>query len=122
MTQQEADALALEWIEAWNAHDLEAILSHYDDNVIYASPLIASINGDPTGAIHGKDAVRAYMARALVAYPELRFTLRSAFAGVNSLVLYYESVRNLLAAEVFTLGSDGRFVTVQCHYRPNEGS
>ena len=121
MTQQEADNLALDWIEAWNAHDLDAILSHYHDDVAYTSPLIASINGDPTGNIRGKGAVRAYMARALVAYPELRFRLRSAFAGVNSLIIYYESVRNLLAAEVFTLGDDDRFIAVQCHYRPNEG-
>ena len=120
MTQEEADALAHDWISAWNAHDLEAIVSHYANDVAYASPLIALVNGNGAGSITGKDAVRAYFARALAAFPDLQFEYRMAFAGVDSLVIHYRSVRNLLAAEVFTIGTDGKFTRVQCHYRPNE--
>lgn len=119
MTQEEADALAREWIAAWNAHDVEAIVSHYADDIQFASPFVAQLNGG-AGSIAGKDAVRAYFARALAAFPDLHFEFRMAFAGVDSLVIYYLSVRDLLAAEVFTLGVDGKFIRVQCHYRPSK--
>ena len=33
MTKAQAKALAQEWIEAFNNHDLERILSHYTDSV-----------------------------------------------------------------------------------------
>ena len=120
MTQEEADALAHDWISAWNAHDLEAVVSHYADDVEYASPFIALVNGDGAGTITGKDAVRAYFARAFAAFPDLQFEFRMAFVGVNSFVIHYRSVRDLLAAEAFTVGVNGKFVRVQCHYRPSD--
>ena len=32
MNQKQANEFAAEWIEAWNAHDLDRILSHYTDD------------------------------------------------------------------------------------------
>ena len=40
MTEADAQRFALEWIESWNSHDLERILSHYSDDVEVTSPLI----------------------------------------------------------------------------------
>ena len=34
-----AEAFAAHWIEAWNSHDIDAILSHYVDDVEFLSPL-----------------------------------------------------------------------------------
>ncbi|MEO7715437.1 MAG: nuclear transport factor 2 family protein [Capsulimonas sp.] len=121
MTQEQADALALDWIEAWNAHNLEHILSHYADNVTYVSPFAVQMLGDPRGEMRGKAAVRDYFTRALAAFPDLRFEFGHAFAGVDSLVIHYKSVRDLMAAEYFELGEDGKFTRVQCHYRPATG-
>ncbi len=35
-----ADAVAFadDWVTAWNSHDLEKVLSHFDDNVVFTSP------------------------------------------------------------------------------------
>ncbi len=41
INEQDARNLAGEWVEAWNAHDLERILSHYTDDFIMESPLRA---------------------------------------------------------------------------------
>ncbi|BDI29799.1 hypothetical protein CCAX7_18500 [Capsulimonas corticalis] len=117
MTYKEADALALDWIDGWNAHDLDRILAHYAEDVVYASPLAVQILNDPTGEMRGKAAVRDYFTRALAAFPDLHFELYHAFAGVNSLVISYKSVRDLIAAEYFEIGDDGKFTRVQCHYR-----
>ena len=46
MGPENAERLAREWVEAWNAHDLERILSHYAEDVEFASPFVAAILGD----------------------------------------------------------------------------
>ena len=39
MTRDEVGQLAEDWVAAWNAHDLEAIISHYDERVELISPV-----------------------------------------------------------------------------------
>jgi ketosteroid isomerase-like protein len=36
---------ALEWIESWNSHDLDRILSHYADDVEVTTPMIKVVTG-----------------------------------------------------------------------------
>jgi len=49
-------AIAHAWVEAFNRHDLEAILSHYAESVALTSLLATRVLGDP--------ALRAYFAKA----------------------------------------------------------
>lgn len=60
VSQAQADALAQEWIEAWNKHDLDAILTHYSDDVIFTSPFAVALTGKEDGTLHGKKELRAY--------------------------------------------------------------
>ena len=46
MTKAQAQALAHEWVEAFNNHDLERILSHYADTVELKSLLGACRGND----------------------------------------------------------------------------
>ena len=39
----DAREFAREWIEAWNSHDLDTILSHYADGVVLTSPAAARL-------------------------------------------------------------------------------
>ena len=39
------------------------------------------------------------------------------FVGIASITIQYESVNNLLAAEVFELNEQGQATRVQCHYK-----
>jgi hypothetical protein len=118
MDTDEAERLAHEWIEAWNAHDLERVLSHYADEVEFTSPFVAAVLGDAGGTVRGKPALRAYFARALERYPQLHFRLERALSGVSSVTLCYGSVNGLAAAEVMEVDGAGRIVRVQCHYAP----
>jgi ketosteroid isomerase-like protein len=38
-----AERFAADWIAAWNSHDLDVILSHYADDVVFHSPRIALV-------------------------------------------------------------------------------
>lgn len=116
ITVQLADAFASRWIEAWNSHQVDRILEHYTADIEFHSPFITSLNVNAEGVIRDKDELKRYFQIGLNAYPDLRFTLHHCFLGVDSLVIYYESVNGRMAAEVFQLNSEAKAVKVQCHY------
>jgi ketosteroid isomerase-like protein len=117
ISAEQAASFAEEWYAAWNSHDLDAILSHYSDEIEFSSPFVAALNDDPSGVVRGKADLRAYFARGLKRFPELRFEPLETFAGVDSVTLVYVSVEGRRAAEVMTLGADNRVVRVEAHYR-----
>jgi hypothetical protein len=120
MTTEKAHTFAAHWIAAWNAHNLEAIISHYAEEIRFNSPLIQQISGKADGTIDNRPDLKAYFAKGLAAYPELHFRLLHVLTGVNSVVLYYESVKNMLATEVFFFGETGEVVQCVCHYTDQE--
>src|SRR5262249_55596433 len=68
-----AERFAGEWVEAWNAHDLERVLSHYEDDFEMSSPIIVTFMGEPSGKLKGKAAVGAYSPKALKSPAGMRF-------------------------------------------------
>jgi ketosteroid isomerase-like protein len=116
MTEAEAQEFALQWVEAWNSHDLERILGHYTDDVEVTSPLVESVLGPGLMTVRGKAELRRYWGSALERYPELRFTLYRAYAGAGSLVLHYRSVQGLVGAECMELDEAGKVRRVLAHY------
>lgn len=116
MTKEQAWELARNWAAAWNAHDLELIMSHYDDAVELTSPVAAQLLGLADGKVVGKAALRAYFARGLEAYPELRFQLEDVLWGLNSVVLYYKNQKETKSGEFMEISVDGKVMRVVAHY------
>ncbi|WP_249219518.1 nuclear transport factor 2 family protein [Chitinophaga sp. HK235] len=104
------------WVQAWNSHNLDDIMSHYSEDIVFYSPVIKRINNDPLGRIQGKEVLKAYFSKALVAYPDLRFELYHVLEGVDSAVLYYKSINNNLCTEMMVL-REGKVVEVRAHYK-----
>src|ERR1700760_4655919 len=98
LTKEEAWKLAEEWVSAWNAHDLERILTHYDDAVELVSPVASQLTDD--AVVRGKQNLRAYFARGLETFPHLTFTLHDVCWAAESVVLYYTNHRGTRTAEV----------------------
>lgn len=115
LTDEFAQYFAAEWIEAWNKHDLDKILSHYADDFEMSSPYITQIADVPSGMLKGKYQVGAYWKQALQRMPDLHFELLNVLIGVNSLTLYYQGVRGL-AAEVLYFDEAGKVVKAYAHY------
>lgn len=103
----DAKRFAHTWIQDWNNHDLDAVLSHYADDFEFASPLISSIAGEASGVLCGKAAVRAYWKKGLEQIPDLHFELKEVLTGVDSITLYYQGHRGM-AAEVLMFNSTGK--------------
>ncbi len=111
-----AQHFATEWVAAWNAHDLEKVLSHYADGFEMSSPYIVALAGEPSGTLIGKPAVEAYWRKALSAFPDLHFDLISVLVGANSVTLYYKGARGRLAAEVFHFDAEQKVARAFAHY------
>jgi ketosteroid isomerase-like protein len=116
IARADAEKLAAEWVAARNAHDLDAILSHYADDVEIASPVAAQLLGTPDGRVVGKAALRDYFARGLAAFPALRFDLHEIFVGTDTVVLVYANQRGTRTAEVMELDARGRVVRMRATY------
>ena len=119
MDRQAAEAFAEEWIAAWNSHDLERVLSHYSDDFEMWSPLIASRWGEPSGVLHGKEAIRPYWRQGLSSFTAnqpLHFTLRGVRVGVQSLTIEYRNAAGMDVAEVLFLDDRARVIRGAAHY------
>ena len=111
-----AERFAAEWIGAWNAHDLERILSHYADDFEMSSPYVVEIAGEPSGTLRGKAAVAAYWKKALELVPDLKFELLTVLVGVDSITLHYKGARGRFVAEVLHFRTDGKVFKAFAHY------
>jgi ketosteroid isomerase-like protein len=110
------DALtfARTWEEGWNSHDLDVIMSHYHDDIVFRSrkaiPLVRS------GEILGKKALREYWDAALARQPNLKFRIQDVFEGYEMLVVSYVNHRDILSTETLYFDADGKVVqAAACH-------
>ena len=115
MNIEQAEAFAEEWISAWNSHDLERILSHYEDDFEMSSPVIIQTMNEPSGRLKGKQRIAEYWAKALDRYPDLVFEKLHVLAGASSVTIIYNGVRGL-SAEVFHFSGAGKVSSAYAHY------
>lgn len=104
--EKNAQAFAMKWREACNSHDLDRILSLYSEAVVFKSPRVRTISGEPGGTLHGKAAVRDYWRGIFEKRPDLIFAIERVFSGVDSIALEYR-VGDLRGIEFMTLDIDG---------------
>jgi len=94
------------WLRNWNAHDLDAILTHYADDVVFTSPIAKAVSPETDGVLRGKVALREYWREGLRRIPDLRFELVNLYVGVHSLVINYRNQRGGLVNEVLIFDGD----------------
>ena len=107
-------AFANDWEAAWNSHDLDRILSHYSDDVVFRSRKAIALVG--TGEVIGKPALRTYWAAALAKQPDLSFSVQQVFEGRRMLVIIYINHKGVRAAETLRFNNAGLVVAASaCH-------
>jgi ketosteroid isomerase-like protein len=110
----DGQAFATNWEQGWNSHDLDRIMSHYRDDIVFRSKKAVSLVGQ--GEVRGKQALRDYWADALARQPDLRFRVQDVFEGHEMLVISYLNHLDVLAAETLYFDDEGRvFQAAACH-------
>ena len=114
---ERAQALAEEWVAAWNAHDLDAIMALYAPGVVFQTPTIIDTLGIADGTVRGAERLREHFGRGLERLPDLRFDLDSVYAGVGSLAMTYRWADGTPVCELHEYDADGLIERVQALYR-----
>ena len=121
LDQATVDRLRRHWDEGWNSGDLATIMEPFAEDVVFSSPFVPRLTGDPSKtAIRGRDALRDYVAYALRRTPGIRYTLDAVYAGTDAVVLVYTcrapdgTVRR--GPDSMRVGGAGTVVEWTCHY------
>ncbi|MCW1432162.1 nuclear transport factor 2 family protein [Novosphingobium sp. JCM 18896] len=101
------NTFARRWCEDWNVHDLDRVLSHFADDVVFTSPVAGQLMPETSGRLIGKAALRGYWEEGLRRISDLRFTVERVFGGVDTVVIQYRNQRSALVSEVLRL-RDGK--------------
>src|SRR5947209_5209085 len=108
MDQHSAVEFANQWVKGWNSHDVEMVLAHFVDDVVFTSPVAARVVPESAGVLRGKPALRAYWSAALARVPDLHFEVLGVYTGTDHLVINYRNHVGGLVCEV--LRFDGELV------------
>jgi len=108
MDAQQTEGFATGWIQAWNQRDLEAVLSHYTEDVEFQSPLVVKLLGESSGTVRGKQNLREYFRKALAAFPgHIEIELLGVYQGIDSLLVHFQA-KGRKAVEVMELNEEGK--------------
>jgi hypothetical protein len=112
-------AFAEAWQQAWNSHDIDRIICHYRDDIVFRSRKAIPLVGQ--GEIFGKEALKVYWSAALKRQPDLQFRVQDVFEGHKMIVISYLNHRGVLAAETLYFDEAGLVYQAAACHRPAEG-
>lgn len=111
-----APDFAHRWIADWNAHDLDAVLAHYADDVDFRSPKVARFTGGAKDRFAAREDLRPYFARAFELRPDLRFDLAHVCTDGAGVALVYANELGETAVETMDLNEAGEIVRARVFY------
>ena len=105
------------WIAAWNAHDLDAILSYYSESVEFQADTVIRRSGRADGKLRGKAELREHFRRGLELAPQLRFELEDVFTCPGGYAVLYRRENGNRVIEVVELDDTGQAKYVRAFYQ-----
>ena len=113
MIVQQNQSIAFKWFEAFNAHNLEQLLSLYDDYAEHFSPKLKIRKPETNGLIKGKNELRIWWQDAFDRLPTLHYKVTSLTANSDRVFMEYirqvEDEEDMLVAEVLEI-RDGEII------------
>lgn len=100
----DAVTFSKQWERAWNAHDVESVLEHFHQDVVFTSPVAAKLLPDTAGIVLGKASLRHYWTKALQRIPNLRFVVEDVYQGIETIAIVYRNQDNTRVCEVLRFG------------------
>ncbi|MBP9160385.1 MAG: nuclear transport factor 2 family protein [Flavobacteriales bacterium] len=105
--RSQAIRIAGKWFEAFNAHDLEALLALYDDKARHFSPKLKVLRPETGGLVKGKAALRNWWQDAFNRLPTLRYEVKGLIVDNENVFMEYvrhvEGEADLRVGEVLEL-------------------
>jgi predicted SnoaL-like aldol condensation-catalyzing enzyme len=119
MTSQKNLSIAHAWFEAFNSHNLEKLLSLYDDHAEHFSPKLKIRHPETNGLVIGKEAMKNWWQDAFNRLPTLNYKVTSLTANSDRVFMEYirtvENEEDMLVAEVLEI-KDGNIVASRVYH------
>jgi predicted SnoaL-like aldol condensation-catalyzing enzyme len=119
MTSQKNLSIAHAWFEAFNSHNLEKLLSLYDDEAEHFSPKLKIRHPETNGLVTGKNALRTWWQDAFDRLPTLHYKVTSLTANSDRVFMEYsrtvENEEDMLVAEVLEI-KEGNIVASRVYH------
>lgn len=109
------------WASAWNAHDVDAVLSHFSDDAVFTSPIAEQLLPETAGVLRGIVAIRDYWSLAAQKVPDFQVTVLDVYTGVDTMVINYRNHVGARVCEVLTF-QDGQVVAGAGTYLVDDAS
>ncbi len=107
MTSQKNLSIAHAWFEAFNSHNLEKLLSLYDNDAEHFSPKLKIRHPETNGLVTGKIALRNWWQEAFDRLPTLNYKVTSLTANSDRVFMEYvrmvQNEEDMLVAEVLEI-------------------
>jgi ketosteroid isomerase-like protein len=103
----DARAFADGWISEWNQKDVEAVLTHFSEDVVFTSPRAKGIVG--VSRVEGKSCLREYWTKAIDRIQTIHFTLDYVISDGDRIGIVYLAeidARRMRCVEFMVFGDD----------------
>ena len=119
MTPENLQSIAFKWFDAFNNHQLEQLLSLYDDDAEHYSPKLKIRKPETQGMIIGKQAMREWWQDAFDRLPSLNYKVTSLTANGDRVFMEYvrsvDGEENMLVAEVLIV-REGKIIASRVYH------
>jgi predicted SnoaL-like aldol condensation-catalyzing enzyme len=119
MKPEENKAIAKEWMEGFNEHNVEKILALYDDDAQHFSPKLKQRKPETRGLISGKEQMRAWWTEAFERLPSLKYDPIKFTADDEQVFMEYtrlvDGEEPMSVAEVIEI-KDGKIVASRVYH------
>ena len=112
----DTQAIALDWIDAWNKRDIDRIMTHYTDDIVFYSLTVIKRWNIADGKIIGKENLRAHFLKGLDLAPNLYFEFIDMLSGTDGITIIYKRETGALVADVAVLDENGKATLVKAYY------
>jgi ketosteroid isomerase-like protein len=119
MTTQANLSIAQAWFEAFNNHNLEKLLSLYDDDATHFSPKLKVRQPETNGLIVGKNALRLWWQDAFERIPSLHYKATTLTANSDRVFMEYvrtvDNENDMQIAEVLEI-KEGKIIASRVYH------
>jgi hypothetical protein len=114
---KELQSLVEDWIDAWNSRDLDRIMGHYADGVVFEANTVVRRWNRPDGTLRGIDELREHFRRGLELAPKIHFELEEVFSAPSGYAALYRRDNGNRVLDVVELNREGKAKQVKAYYQ-----
>src|SRR4051812_45713979 len=89
MSVADNERIGRAWMDAFNAHDVDALVALYAEDATHTSPKIRALHPDTGGKLRGREALSAWWRDSNARIPGLRYELTALTANAERVIVEY---------------------------------